>query len=62
VIPVTAPIAAVWGLIWRRGHEEEIGHLPPLHAALSRIAVTAAIAVTIGLAVMTALYALVRRA
>ena len=60
VIPFTAPVAAMWGLLWRRSHEEELETLPPLHVGLSKIGLAASLVLTLALAVMTALYVLVR--
>lgn len=60
VIPVTAPIAAAWGFIWRHRREEELAAVSPLHGALSKIALVAATVLTLALGAMTALYVLVR--
>lgn len=60
VLPITAPIGAIWAWIWRGGHAEELAALPPLHAALHKIGLFAAIALTIAIAIMTALYVVVR--
>lgn len=60
VVPFTAPIGAIWGLVWRERHREEIAALPPLHAAISKIGLYTAIALTAGYIVMTSLYVLVR--
>jgi hypothetical protein len=60
VIPFSAPVAAMWGLLWRRTHTEELAALPPLHIALHRIGVVASIGLTTALIVMTILYATVR--
>ena len=59
IIPFTAPIAAVWGLLWRSRNEDTLAALPPLHAAISKIGLIAACAITVGLTLMTVLYVLV---
>lgn len=61
LIPITSPIAAIWGLVWRGQNEDVIQELPPLHAALGKIAVITACAVTISLALLTTLSVLVGR-
>jgi len=61
VIPIASPVAAVWGLFWRTKNEDVLDALPPLHAALSKIAVITACAVTIAFAVLTMLFVLVGR-
>lgn len=60
VVPFTAPAGAIWAFVWRPGHAEELEALPPLHAALHKIGLVAAIVLTSAMAVMTGLYALVR--
>ncbi len=42
LIPCTAPFAAVIGLIWYLNHRQAIRALPPLHAAVCKIAVAVA--------------------
>lgn len=58
--PLSAPIGAVWGAIWRHGHQEELEALPPLYAALSRIGLITASALSGAMVLMTVLYAGVR--
>jgi hypothetical protein len=56
VIPFLAPVGMVWGAAWRREHREELGALPPLYAALSRIGLYTSVTLTTLLVVMTCLY------
>jgi hypothetical protein len=61
VVPLTSPVGAVWGAVWYPAHREEVEALPPLYRALCKIGIGAAIVLTVGVAVMTCLYAIVRR-
>jgi hypothetical protein len=60
VVPLTAPAAAIWALVWRPAHADELAALPPLHAALHKIGWVASIALTLAMVAMTALYVVVR--
>jgi hypothetical protein len=61
VVPLTSPVGAVWGAVWYPAHREEVEALPPFYRALCKIGIGAAIVLTVGVAVMTCLYAVVRR-
>ena len=60
VLPFTAPVGAIWGYGWSRTKRELVPLLPPLHAALLKIALVASVVLTVGLVVMTLLYRVIR--
>lgn len=60
VISCLAPIGAVVGLIWYPANREAIKALPAVYGALSKIALFVAVGQTVGLVIVTLLYALVR--
>jgi hypothetical protein len=37
LLPCTAPFAAVFGEVWRQGHQREVAALPPLYSGLVRL-------------------------
>jgi RING finger family protein len=60
VVPFTAPVAAVIGLIWRHSHQEEIRKLPSLYSALAHIGVGVGIFQTVAIVIVTVLFTLLR--
>lgn len=60
VLPCSAPIGAVWGLVWYPGHRDDVNALPSMYSALVKIGIGVGIAESIGFVVMTLLYNVVR--
>ncbi len=58
LLPCTAPLAALVGLIWYGANREKIAALPSLHAALSRIALGVACFQTAAMVVFAVLHAI----
>ena len=56
VIPCTAPLAALVGVIWYLAAHGHIAALPPLQATICRLAVGIALAVTVILIVLASIY------
>jgi hypothetical protein len=60
ILPCLAPIGAVWGIIWRQLHRDDLRALPSLYGAVSMIGLIIAIGQTVALVVITLLFTLVR--
>lgn len=60
VVTFLAPIGAVWGIIWIPSHREELRALPAIYGALSKIGLALAITQTVGVVLLTLLFAVVR--
>src|SRR5688572_3092300 len=59
-IPCSAPVAAVWGLVWYPAHRAEVNMLSSLYPALCKIGLGLAIGQTVMMVVMGMLYAVFR--
>ena len=59
VLTCLAPIGAVWGIIWRPMHREELQTLPAIYNALSKIGIGVAVGQTVALVIFMLLYALI---
>ncbi len=57
VIPCTAPLAAVFGVIWYLVAHRHIAAMPPLQATICRLAVGIALGITVLLIVLAVIYA-----
>ncbi|MCS7303753.1 MAG: hypothetical protein NZ602_01420 [Thermoguttaceae bacterium] len=60
VIPCTSPVGALVGGLWRVVHRAELRSLPPIHAALSRLALLIGTGQTLLLLFMVLLFHLLR--
>ena len=60
VLSCTAPIGAVWGLVWYPSHRDEVSTLPSVYSALSKIGLAVGIGQTLLLVLMSVLYAAFR--
>jgi hypothetical protein len=56
MIPCTAPLAAVVGVIWYLAARRTIAALPPLHATICRLGVGLAVGMTVLLTVIGTIY------
>lgn len=60
LVPLSAPVGAVWGLIWYPSNKEDLKALPSLYPALCKIGIGVASVQTILLVIMTLLFSLFR--
>jgi len=60
LVPFTAPVAAVVGLIWRHSRQEEIRKLPSLYGALAHIGVGVGVFQTAAIVILAVLFTLLR--
>ncbi len=60
VVPCTAPIGGIWGLIWHPTHREEIAALPSLYRALSKIGIVVGLGQFAILVLMAIFYSVLR--
>lgn len=56
VLPCTAIIGVVWGLIWYPSHRADVKTLPSIYSALCKIGLGVGIAQTVALVVMSVLF------
>jgi hypothetical protein len=59
-IPCTAPVGAIWGLVWYPSHRDEVNSLPSLYPALCKIGLGLSVAQTVMFTLMGLLYAVFR--
>jgi hypothetical protein len=60
LIPFTAPVAAIIGLIWRHSRVEEIRKLPSLYGALANIGVGVGVVQTVVIVLLAMVFSLLR--
>lgn len=60
ILPCTAPIGGIIGLIWYPSHKQEVAALPSLYPALSKIGIGIGLGQTVVLAIMAMLFSVVR--
>lgn len=60
VIPCSAPIGGVWGLVWYPTHRSDVEVLPSLYPALCKIGIAVGLGQTVLMALMAAIYAAAR--
>ena len=60
VLPCTAPIGGIAGLIWGATHRPEIAALPALYMALSKIGIGVGLGQTVVLVLAAMVYSLTR--
>jgi hypothetical protein len=60
MIPCTAPIGGIWGLIWYPTHKTEMAALPSLYRALSKIGIAVGLGQFAILILMALFYSVLR--
>lgn len=56
VLPCTAPIGAVWGLVWYPQHKRELAALPSIYSVLCKIGIVAGAGQVLALIVLALIY------
>jgi hypothetical protein len=60
VLSCTAPIGAVWGLVWYPAHRDDVSALPSVYSALCKIGLAVGVGQTVLIVLMSVLYAAFR--
>jgi hypothetical protein len=62
LLPCTAPVGGVWGLIWYPTHRPDIEALPALYQALCKMGIVVGLGQTVLMVLMAVLYGAIRGA